>query len=101
MSGNQVNAPEWLYRITNAKLEPLLAIDDGPSSVLTTSCNGMPDLMTAARVSMGEHCRTYYRYDGRQYQSVYAYTEMGVGTDDNGNDLAIAQDGQTTKVVCR
>ncbi|CAJ0799826.1 hypothetical protein LMG19083_03355 [Ralstonia psammae] len=101
MSGNQVNAPEWLYRIRNAKLESLLDIDDGPSGVLKTTCNGMPDLMTAARVSMGEHYVTYYRYDGARYQSVYAYTAMGVGTDDNGNDLAIAQGGQATRVVCR
>ena len=101
MSGNQVNGPEWLYRIGKAKPEPLLAIDDGPLGALTTSCNGMPDLMTAARVSMGEHYLTYYRYDGTQYQSVYAYTAMGVGTDGNGNDLAIAQDRQLTRVACR
>ena len=101
MSGNQVNAPEWLYRIRGAKLESLLAIDDGPSGVLTTRCNGMPDLMTTARVSMGEHYVTYYRYDGTRYESAYAYTAMSVGTDDNGNDLGIAQGGQTTRVVCR
>ncbi|MFS2106517.1 hypothetical protein [Ralstonia sp. Ralssp135] len=101
MSGNQVNAPEWLFRIRSAKLESLLAIDDGPSGMLKTTCNGMPDLMTAARVSMGEHYVTYYRYDGTQYQSVYGYTAMSIGTDDNGNDLAIAQGGQVTRVVCR
>ncbi|MCP1170811.1 hypothetical protein [Ralstonia chuxiongensis] len=101
MSGNQVNAPEWLFRIRGAKLESLLAIDDGPSGMLKTTCNGMPDLMTAARVSMGEHYVTYYRYDGTQYQSVYGYTAMGIGTDDNGNDLTIAQGGLVTPVVCR
>ena len=101
MSGNQVNAPEWLFRIRGAKLESLLDIDDGPSGVLKTTCNGMPDLMTSARVSMGEHYVSYYRYDGTQYQSVYAYTAMGIGTDGNGNDLVIAQDGQVTPVVCR
>jgi|GEM_PF-470678 len=101
MSGNQVNAPEWLFRTRGAKLESLLDIDDGPSGVLKTTCNGMSDLMTSARVSMGEHYVTYYRYDGTQYQSVYAYTAMGVGTDDNGNDLAIAQGGLVAPVVCR
>ena len=101
MSGNQVNAPEWLFRIRGAKLESLLAIDDGPSGVLKTTCNGMPDLMTTARVSMGEHYVTYYRYDGTRYESAYGYTAMSVGTDDNGNDLVIAQGGQVTPVVCR
>ena len=101
MSGNQVNGPEWLYRMVKTKPEPLLAVDDGPMGALKTSCNGMPDLMTAARVSMAEHYLTYYRYDGKRYQPVYAYTAMGVGTDGNGNDLAIAQDRQLTRVVCR
>ena len=101
MSGNQVNSAEWLYRVRGAKLQPLLAIDDGPSGVLTTSCNGMPDLMTAARVSMGEHYLNYYRYDGTEYQSVYAYSSIYVGTDGNGNELVIAQGGPETRVVCR
>ncbi|WP_199030604.1 hypothetical protein [Ralstonia sp. ASV6] len=59
MVGNQVNASEWLYRIRNGKYEPLLAIDDGPSGVLESNCNGMPDLLAVARVSMGEHQHTY------------------------------------------
>ena len=101
MSGNQVNSSEWLYRIRGAKLQPLLGVTDGPFGVLTTSCNGMPDLMTAARVSMGEHYLTYYRYDGTQYQSAYAYSAIYVGTDGNGNDLTIAQGGPETRVVCR
>ncbi len=61
----------------------------------------MPDLMTSARVSMGEHYLNYYRYDGAQYQSVYAYSATYVGTDGNGNDLAIAQGGPRARVVCR
>ena len=52
------------------------------------------------KASRSDHL-TYYRYDGTQYQSVYAYTAMGVGTDGNGNDLAIAQDRQLTRVACR
>lgn len=101
MQGNQVNAPEWLFRARRNGLEQILAIDNGPFGVLESTCNGMPDLMTSARISMGEHGYTYYRYDGKQYQSVYAYTEIGVGTDDNGNDLAIAPDAVAdTPVVC-
>lgn len=102
MQGNQVNAPEWLFRERRNGLEQMLAINNGPFGVLESTCNGMPDLMTSARISMGEHWHTYYRYDGKQYQSVYAYTEIGVGTDDNGNDLVIAPDGAVdTPVVCR
>ncbi|WP_208630865.1 hypothetical protein [Ralstonia insidiosa] len=101
MVGNQVNASEWLYRIRNGKYEPLLAIDDGPSGVLESTCNGMPDLLAMARVSMGEHQHTYYRYDGKAYQPVYSYTAIGVGTDGNGNDLEVGQGGPDTKVVCR
>jgi len=77
MEGNQVNAPEWLYRVKGSRFEPLFVTSDGPSGVLESTCNGMPDLMTAARVSMGEHQHTYYRYDGKQYQSVYAYSAIG------------------------
>ncbi|KHK52957.1 hypothetical protein PI87_19240 [Ralstonia sp. A12] len=101
MVGNQVNASEWVYLVRGNKYEPLLAIDDGPFGVMESTCNGMPDLMTAARISMGEHQHTYYRYDGKDYQSVYSYTAIGVGTDDNGNDLEVAQGGPDTKVVCR
>lgn len=101
MVGNQVNASEWLYRIRNGKYEPLLAIDDGPSGVLESTCNGMPDLLAVARVSMGEHQHTYYRFDGKAYQSAYSYTAIGVGTDGNGNDLEVGQGGPDTKVVCR
>ena len=101
MVGNQVNASEWIYRVRGNKYEPLLAIDDGPFGVMESACNGMPDLMTAARVSMGEHQHTYYRYDGKQYWAAYSYAAVFVGTDDNGNDLVVAQGGPDTKVVCR
>lgn len=101
MEGNQVNAPEWLYRVKGSRFEPLFVTSDGPSGVLESTCNGMPDLMTAARVSMGEHQHTYYRYDGKQYQSVYAYSAIGVGADSSSNDLVIAQGGPDANVVCR
>ncbi|KVO25516.1 hypothetical protein WK60_28075 [Burkholderia ubonensis] len=100
-SGNQVNAPAWIYRARHGRYDSLLDVDDGPVGVLESSCNGMPDLMTSSRTSMGEYQNTYYRYDGRAYRSAYSYTGMGVGTDDNGNDLAIAQGGPDAKVVCR
>lgn len=102
MEGNQVNAPQWLYRADEAGLHPMLIVEDGPLGVMESTCNGMPDLMTAARESMGEHEVTYYRYDGKQYQSVYAFTSMGIGADDNANDLEIAVDGMPgARVVCR
>lgn len=101
MSGNQVNASQWLYRVGKAQPEPLFAVEDGPLGVLETSCNGMPDLMTSARVSAGEHNDTFYRYDGKAYQQVYSYISTFVGIDANGNDLSIAQAGALAKVACR
>ena len=77
-------------------------VEDGPVGVMESICNGMPDLLTSARESMAEHETTYYRYDGKQYRSVYAFTAMGIGADDNGNDLEIAVDGKPdARVVCR
>jgi hypothetical protein len=101
MEGNQVNAPEWIYRMNNGHSKLLFNVDDGPLGVMESTCNGMPDLMTSARVNMGEQSVTYYRYDGKQYQSFYSYTAMSVGTDDNGNGLRIAQGGRDAGVTCR
>lgn len=104
MEGNQVNAPQWLYHADkeNGGLQPMLTVEDGPVGVMESTCNGMPDLLTSARESMAEHEMTYYRYDGKQYRSVYAFTAMGIGADDNGNDLEIAVDGKPdARVVCR
>ncbi|MGV2287919.1 hypothetical protein AAHK20_04335 [Trinickia sp. YCB016] len=102
MEGSQVNTSEWLFHMRHARLERLLAIDDGPFSVLETVCNGMPDLVTSARMNMGEHSYAYYRYDGKRYLPVYGYTRMSVGTDDNRNDIGIAVDGgPIAKVRCR
>jgi hypothetical protein len=101
MEGNQVNAPQWLYRIGKAKPESLFTVTDGPFGVMESNCNGMPDLFTSARISMGEHQDAFYRYDGSQYQLTYSYTSTSVGSDDNGNDLAIAEGQPNAKVVCR
>ncbi|WP_431824160.1 hypothetical protein [Burkholderia sp. F1] len=100
-SGNQVNAPAWIYRARHGRYDALLAVDDGPVDVLESTCNGMPDLMTSSRTSMAEHQNTYYRYDGRAYRSVYSYTGMSVGNDDNGNGLSIAIGEPGPQVVCR
>ncbi|WP_404939080.1 hypothetical protein P7C00_11595 [Pseudomonas sp. JDS08PS003] len=101
MSGNQVNSSQWLFRASTAPPQPLLAVEDGPVAVLETACNGLPDLMTSARVSAGEHDLSYYRYDGKAYRQVYAYSIEFVGSDANGNDLLIARGGAKTRVVCR
>jgi hypothetical protein len=101
MSGNQVNAPQWIYLIENGRSEPLLATEDGPVGVMESACNGLPDLVTSNRVSMGEHDMTYYRYDGRQYQVVYSKSGTAVGTDDKGNDLQIAFGETGATVMCR
>lgn len=61
----------------------------------------MPDLMTSARVSAGEHFLSYYRYDGKAYRQVYSYSSESVGTDANGNDLMIALGGIDSRVICR
>lgn len=99
MQGNQVNTPEWLFREKKAEKKLLLYTDNGPLGTLQTTCNGMPDLLTIARINAGARYHTYYRFDGSIYQSVYGYTLMSVG---NGN-FPIAWDGggiQNT-VACR
>lgn len=102
MEGNQVNTPQWIYRADSTGPHPMLMVKDGPIGVMESTCNGMPDLLTSARESMAEHEMTYYRYDGKQYRSVYAFTAMGIGADDNGNALAIAVDEMPdARVVCR
>ncbi|WP_426189532.1 hypothetical protein [Pseudomonas sp. NFXW11] len=101
MSGNQVNAQQWLFRASKTPPEPLFATEEGPLAVLETTCNSMPDLMTSARVSVGEHFLSYYRYDGKTYRQVYSYSSEFVGTDANGNDLMIALGGVDSQVVCR
>lgn len=100
-SGDQVNASQWLYRARKRGFEPLLSVDDGPVGVLESACNGWPDLKTSARISMGEHQVTYYRFDGSTYQPAYSYIETGVGSDGDGNGLAIAQGGTSIPVSCR
>ena len=79
MTGNQVNAPEWLYRLNHGKAETLLSLSsDGPFDVLESTCNGWPDLITSARINAGEHDTSYYRYNGSRYQNFYGNTEMGL-----------------------
>ncbi|WP_259744457.1 hypothetical protein [Pseudomonas protegens] len=101
MSGNQVNSSQWLFLAGKAPPKPLLAVEDGPVAVLETTCNGLPDLMTSARISAGEHDLSYYRYDGKAYRQVYAYSSEFVGSDANGNDLLIARGGTKSRVACR
>lgn len=91
MQGNQVNAPQWLFREKKAGKKLLLYTNDGPFGVLETICNGMPDVLTTVRINAGEHSRTYYRFDGSRYQPVYEYTAISVGSGDKGDSFSIAQ----------
>ena len=102
MQGNQVNAPEWLFRENKTERELLLHTNDGPFGVLESICNGMPDLLTTARISAGEHSHSYYRFDGSKYQMLYGYTTSAVASS-NGDDAIIALGGGVTEnnVVCR
>jgi len=103
MQGNQVNTPQWLFRERKAGKKLLLYTSDGPFGVLESVCNGMPDLITTARMNAGEHSYTYYRFDGSRYQPVYGYTAMSIGNGDDGYDFFIAQGAGVIKnsVVCR
>jgi hypothetical protein len=88
MTGNQVNAPEWLYRLNRGKAETLLSLSsDGPFDVLESTCNGWPDLITSARINAGEHDMSYYRYNGNHYQNFYGNTEMGL---EGAGDFSVA-----------
>lgn len=79
MGGVQVNAPEWVWQSTPSGSRQLLYSDNGPFLVLPGNCNGMPDVMTSARSSMGESYVTHYRYDGVRYQRVFSYIRESIG----------------------
>ncbi|MDR2219199.1 MAG: hypothetical protein LBE24_01290 [Methylobacillus sp.] len=102
MQGNQVNATAWLYRKEKNGEALLLSTSDGPFAALPTTCNGMPDLVTGARVNAGEHRYTWYRYDGGGYQMFYGYTGMFLDSI-AGHDFSIAQDAGVIQntVTCR
>ncbi|PIT62896.1 hypothetical protein BHC47_03940 [Snodgrassella alvi] len=94
MFGNQVNTETWFY-LLKPNTEPKLLFNsyNGPYYPLDSTCNGMPDLMTSGRYSSREHEIVYYRYNGEKYEAAYSYMLVGIGRDDNGNDMGIADLG--------
>ena len=100
--GNQANTPTWIY-LLKPDIEPKLLFNsyEGPYYLLDSTCNGMPDLMTSGRYSMGEHHTVYYRYNGQQYEATYSYMEVGIGRDDNGNSMSIADLIEKKEIICK
>ena len=103
MFGNQVNTETWFY-LLKPNTEPKLLFNsyNGPDYILDSTCNGMPDLMTSGRYSSGEHEIVYYRYNGEKYEAAYSYMLVGIGRDDNGNDMGIADLIDNKKeIICK
>ena len=103
MFGNQVNTEIWFY-LLKPNTEPKLLFNsyNGPDYILDSTCNGMPDLMTSGRYSSGEHEIVYYRYNGEKYEAAYSYMLVGIGRDDNGNDMGIADLIDNKKeIICK
>ena len=100
--GNQANTQTWIY-LLKPNIEPKLLFNsyNGPYYLLDSTCNGMPDLMTSGRYSMGEHHTVYYRYNGQQYEATYSYMEVGIGRDDNGNSMSIADLIEKKEIICK
>lgn len=92
ITGNQVNSQTWIYLLQKASKPKLLFnADNGPFYTLATTSNGMPDLLTNARYSMGEHLITFYRFDGEQYKDVFSYMDEAVSSFNSKSDLSIAR----------
>ena len=102
MFGNQVNTETWFYLLKpNAEPKLLFNSHNGPYYPLDSTCNGMPDFMTSGRYSMGESQIVYYRYNGQQYEAAYSYMEVGIGRDDNGNGMVIADLIEKKEIICK
>ena len=102
MFGNQVDADTWIYLLnTNSEPKLLFNSNTGPDYILDSTCNGMPDFVTSARYSSVEHKIVYYRYNGQQYEAAYSYMEVGIGRDDKGNDMAVADLIKKKEIICK
>ena len=102
MFGNQVDADTWIYLLnTNSEPKLLFNSNTGPDYILDSTCNGMPDFVTSARYSSVEHKIVYYRYNGQQYEATYSYMQVGIGRDDNGNSMSIADLIEKKEIICK
>ena len=102
MFGNQVNTQTWFY-LLKPDIEPKLLFNsyNGPYYPLDSTCNGMQDFMISGRASLREHQIVYYRYNGQQYEAAYSYMEVGIGRDDKGNDMAVADLIKKKEIICK
>ena len=98
--GNQANTQTWIY-LLKPNIEPKLLFNsyNGPYYLLDSTCNGMPDLMTSGRYSMGEHHTVYYRYNGQQYEAAYSYMEVSISNGDD--DMMIADLIEKKEIICK
>ena len=98
--GNQANTQTWIY-LLKPNIEPKLLFNsyNGPYYLLDSTCNGMPDLMTSGRYSMGEHQIVYYRYNGQQYEAAYSYMEVSISNGDD--DMMIADLIEKKEIICK
>jgi len=97
MGGVAVNSPEWLWESSSSEVRLLLQSDEGPLMRLQGSCNGMFDIATSARASMGESHVVHYRYDGTRYREVLSYIRESI--DLPGGIATYPERG--TRVDCR
>ena len=99
--GNQANTQAWIY-LLKPNIEPKLLFNsyNGPYYLLDSTCNGMPDLMTSGRYSMGEHQIVYYRYNGQQYEAAYSYMQVGIGRHNNSIVIADLIDDKK-EIICK
>lgn len=77
--GNQVNSFSWLFRVNKGATTLLSSTEDGPFTEAPTMCNGLPDLKTSARASMGESNITIYRFNGEKYEAYFSFVDESVG----------------------
>lgn len=100
---NAVNSDEWRYLVHAGVARLLLHVDEGPAELAGGTCNGMPNLVTRARMNMGESDVMYYRYDGARYRSVFGYngTAVSYGSGEDASALVAQYAGRVDRVACR
>ena len=99
-SGNQVNAPEWLFRVQKGHATLVADADDGPLQEQSTRCNGLPDLVSTARINAGEHNTRLWQYNGSRYQVVMDYSTISAVEDRNGNSWPVVRDVDYHPIAC-
>ena len=100
LSGNQVNAPEWMFRVQKGRATLVADAEDGPLQEQSSRCNGLPDLVSTARINAGEHDTRLWQYNGSRYQVVMGYSTISAIEDRQGHSWPVVRDVDYRPIAC-